>query len=421
MSDLTQINLNNNLRLNYIDTTKFKTNRISLYFKRKLSKNEATKNALLAMIMERSSTKYPKTEDISKFLQQNYGANFTAFIKKKGDYQLLVFSIDFISENFVKDKTPILENILDFFTDIIFNQQQFNQEYFEQEKNNLKLKILSQQNDKKSYAKMRCIEEMCKNEAYGINELGYLEELQQISSESLFDHYRNVILHVPFELFVVGQCNIQNITKKFECITEDYVIGAMENQEPDKYLSSGIKEVKNVVEEDKVVQAKLVIGCRINIEPNSEDYFKLVVYNTLFGGGPYSKLFNNVREKLSLAYYVFSMFDRFKNVMTINAGIESKKFKTAYEEILKQRDSIAKNQFSDTELSSAQMTAITSINTQADSPSLLEDFYYSALMANRNENIQQFINKLNQVSRENVVEVANKMQLDVVYLLKEKN
>lgn len=418
MNDLNKMSIIKDIQLYNVKTTKFKSNQISLFFKRRLSKDEATKNTLLPMIMKRSSSMFPKTEDISKYLEENFGTEFSADIIKKGEYQLIVFSVNLINENYIQNKVPVLENILNFLIDIVFNQKSFNQDYFNQEKKNLELYIKALKNDKKSYAKLRCIEEMCKGEPYSVCEIGDLEELEKITCDSLFEHYKNVLMTSKFDVFVVGDCDLNLVSQKISEVVSK--LNFKEYPEEKIEIYKDVPEIKNVTEEDDIVQGKLCIGCRTNIGPESNLYFPLIIYNTLFGGGAYSKLFNNVREKLSLAYYVFSMFDRLKGVMTINAGIEDKKFQMAYDEILNQQKMVKENQFTDKELETAKLSAINAIKSQSDSASSTEDFYYSSIMAGRSESISKFVDQLSKVERNQVLEVANKIQLDTVFLLKSK-
>lgn len=405
-----------NVNLYYVPTLKFKTNSISIYIERPLLKDECTKNALIASMLRRSSPKFPTSKELAVHLEELYNAMFSTVVQKIAERQIISIRLQYINEKFIDDDINLSDSILDLINDAVLCQKSFNKEYLKQEKENLKQLILSDINDKRLYASKKCTEIMCKDEPYGISKNGYIEDIDKIDSDSLFNHYKNVILKSPVEIFVNGDADIMALKNKFERMFNN--IEVTETLAPPADVKKEVDEIKTVTEEQPVAQGKLSMGFRTNVFMTDSNYPALMIYNAVLGCGIYSKLFNNVREKLSLCYYASSSIDHLKGIMKINSGIEVKNFKKAYDEILVQIKDIEEGKISDMEMSAAILGTVNSLKSLTDSSFLLNDYYMGKIISGKIIGIYELVDALKNITKEQVIAVSKKIHLDTVFFLK---
>ncbi len=411
-----KINIKENINLYYLPTKKFKTTALSFYIHRPLTRDEATVNALLSSVLRCSCPGFEDRKALSRYLDSLYGVAFSSTVRKKAERQILCFNFQFINDRFLDDDTDILSNVLNIAESAVLKQTDFDEGYVNQEKENLKQQILSAVNDKRYYATKRCTEIMCSEEAYGISRLGYIEDLENIDRNTLLNHYKNVILKSPVDIFVNGDVDIDGVSEKLKAMFADVSVEYSIPAPAD--VSREVAEVKNVSEEQKIVQGKLSMGFRTNVFVNDEGYPAMMMYNSILGCGIFSKLFNNVREKLSLCYYALSSVDYLKGIMFINSGIEVSNFQKAYDEILVQMEDIKKGNVSDIEMSAAVLGTVNSINSMSDNPFVLDDYYLGRIIGGKMITLEELANSIENVTKEDVMKVAEKIQLDTVYFLK---
>jgi len=413
--------LSKGVNLHFLKTEKFKTNMISLVLRLPLCRETATRAALVPRVLKRGTEKYPTLADISKKAEELYGASISAGAMKKGDNQLIVFTVQFVSDSFISG--TITNEVADLLAEFVLNPKTvdggFDREFVKQEKTNLKNFIDGLINDKKAYAAARCNEVMFEGDPYGICEYGYVEDLEDIDEKNLYDFYKTMIKSSAVEVFASGSFDAGKIKTALE-----QKFGAALGDRCAKSVKSGLAvredgiEVKRVTEEMPTSQSKLVMGFNCGIEPTSREYYALMMFSCIFGGSPFSKLFNNVREKLSLAYYVFSALDRQKSCMKISAGIEADKFGAAYDEIMLQLEKMKTGDFTENEITSAKKYLATGMGSIKDSMGATEDFYMGQILLGSNETIDSLTECLNAVSRDEIQAAANAVQLDTVYFLK---
>ena len=313
------------IKLHIINTEKFKTNLISIMITTKLQREDVTKNALIPAVLKRGTANMTTQEEINKKLEEMYGASFDCGIDKTGDNQVLKFYLETINDEFAFNKNEkLLQQAIEKLFEIIFNPYlengYFKEEYVKQEKENLKQIIQGKIDSKARYALDRCIEEMYKDEPFGIYKYGYTEDLEKIDAKNLFEQYQKLINESKIDIFVSGILyeNIEEIVKENENIQKlvereaNYVVPEIKEKE-------SVQE-KEITESMDVTQGKVIIGLDVNINDDSKRYATML-YNSLLGGSANSKLFQNVREKASLAYTASSSYMRFKNNIFINCVI----------------------------------------------------------------------------------------------------
>ena len=415
-----KIIISDNINLNIIETEKFKTNYFSVNFITKLKKDVAALNALIPMILKRGSAKYPNILSISKKLEELYAASFSANIKKQGENQILCFSSYTLNDKYINGGINILTEILDFFGEIIFNplteEETFKNSYVESEKNNLSDMIKSQINDKKYYAVKRCQEEMCKDEVYGIPETGTIGDVQKITSGVLYKQYIDVINTSEIEMFFVGKCDIEQFTNKVKNLLKPIKHEKLTDFNTE--VVKTVKEVKIISEDQPVAQGKLSLGFRTGITLADHNYHVFTVFNEIFGHSPVSKLFLNVREKLSLCYYCSSIPEPIKGIMIVTSGIEVENKEKVQSEILLQLENMKNGSITLNELDAAKNSIINNYNEISDNPSYYKDWYLNRILAGRFDSPDDAAEMIKTVTIDDIIEIAKNIKLDTVYFLR---
>ncbi|MGB9679203.1 MAG: EF-P 5-aminopentanol modification-associated protein YfmF [Thermoanaerobacteraceae bacterium] len=402
--------------LHIAPTDKFKTVTINIYVNNVLGEN-ATEYALIPSVLKRGTNKINTYKDMSKYLESLYGSTLSASVYKKGERHIQQYRMEMIQEDFIHEK--IFEKGVEFLRDLIFNpfveNKAFKKEYVDQEIEIQKNNINGRKNDKTKYAIERCLEEMCKGEPFSIYELGDIESLNNIDEKSLFNYYKKHIEIFPVDIFVVGDVDIKyiiSIFKRYFNLERNEVL-----EIPKTNIFKEVKQIKYVKDYMDVTQGKITLGFRTNVEPDSEEYYSLLIYSGILGGGPFSKLFMNVREKESLAYYAFSRLERFKGLMIIGAGIEPENYDKAIEIINLQLKDLEKGNISDYEFDSTIKSLKTSINAIKDSATAISDYYFSQKIVKTDVDIDQFIKNIEKVTKKDVVDISRKIKLDTVYFM----
>lgn len=419
MDNIKKYDIKPGIRLFYIPTDKFKTVTVSVNFHRALKKEEASLNALLSDVMRRGCAKYPQQADVMKLQQKLYGAYFDIDVRRKGEDQILSFAVNAVSDSFLPDNSNVVKQSVELLFDMLLDplvcNGAFNSDYVKQEKINLKNDIDAIINDKRSYSVWRLVELMCKDEPYGVHELGSKEDVDKITPEALYNHYKKVISEGPIDVFVTGNIDIdmilEFITDKFKNITlTDTVL-------PLTVLHNPAGKVQEITEQFDVTQAKLCLGFNTGISPTDSDYPALMVYNGILGSGAHSKLFNNVREKLSLAYYAASRLERYKGMMVISSGIEISNKQKALDEIYVQMEDMRKGNISDYEFDAAVKSIVNALRSLGDDIGYLEDYYFGQVISGTDLSLEQFVELISNVKVDDVVKVANKIKPEMVYFL----
>lgn len=409
----------NGIKVYQIKTDKFKTNSINIFFHDNLSRENASKNALLPAVLRRGSVNFPTIQDISLYLEELYGAAFDCGVTKKGENQIIQFYLDFISDKYANGDGDLTKKAFDLLFEIITNPVTengvFKREYMQQEAINLKELIESRVNDKVQYGVDKCLEVMCENEPFGIFDYGTIEDIDKINESNLYEHYKYFLETLPIYVFISGDINEEKtgyIIDKFKQIKR----GDIKNIKPVD-VGCNVTKVREVTEKMNVNQAKLSIGFRTKTEPNSENYYKLMLYNSILGGGIHSKLFQNVREKNGMAYYVFSRLEKFKGLMVISAGIEINNKDKAYNVIVEQLEDMKNGNISDYEFESAIKSIETGIKSLKDSQLQMVDFNLSQMIAGTKDSPDDIIGKVKKVTKQDVMDIAKHIEMDMIYFL----
>ena len=416
------------ITLHNIETDKFKTNLISIFLTTPISREYVTFNSLISSILRRGSKNLPTSEEISKTMEEMYGASFDSGVDKIGDNHILKFYLESINDEYIPhDEENMLKESIEKIVEIVFNpyieNETFKEEYLEQEKENMRQRIIGKVDNKASYAKARCIEEMYKGEPAGLYRYGYVEDLDKINSKNLYEYYKSLISECKIDIFVSGKITNDDT---LSILNENETIKKLKERDA-KYIINNIEEKqkqeeKKIEEIQDVAQGKIVIGCDICF--NKEDLkdsnlkYEALVYNNLLGGSANSKLFQNVREKASLAYTVNSNYVRFKSNIFINAGIEIQNYEKAISIIKEQIKSMEKGEFTEEEIKNAKKGIISNINLIDDEQDSQIMYFYGQELIESNDTLKDYKEKINNVTKEDILKIASSININTIYFLK---
>ena len=409
------------IALTTVKTDKFKFNRIFIDFILPLERERAAENALFADVLMRGTEKYPGLLFIQKKLSSLYGADIDAYVGTNGEAHVISVFAKLLKDKYTLGGEKITEEGAELLCEVLTNPQKeegaFLSEYTESEKEKLIDDIAAQINDKDAFALHRAIEIMCKDEAWGISELGKPEDVEKITPASLYKHYEYVLAHAGVEVFAIGEFP-EGLAEK---LVRGIFAGTLRGEVPD-YSTSVVRtagEVKKVWEHQELRQGKLVLGFRTGVSAYDKEYDALRVFNCIFGSGTQSKLFMNVREKLSLCYHCSSRIYA-KGVMMVTSGIEPKNYDKARNEILLQLEEIKKGNITDSEIESVKKRLRNSMLSVGDSPEALHSWYANNAIFGLSDTPEELIEKIERVTKEEVAAIARKVTLDTEYFLSGK-
>lgn len=402
--------------LNYVHATKFKTGALSVQLITPLDEKTAAQGALLPAVLRRGTMRYPDMRSLSTALDLLYGASIAYTVRKKGENQCLGFVASFIDEAFAPAGEKLLEPMCDLLGELLLNPVtkggRFVSEYVESEKVNLIDAIRGSINDKRDYADMRLLQEMCANERYGIDRLGTEVRVNKITNQTLYPFYRKLLSSAQIEMFYCGSADPARVEgalrRAFAGLPREEVIVPVYAER-----CNAPETVKYITEKMDVTQGKLSLGFRVS----SDDAAAMMLANLIFGGYSNSKLFLNVREKLSLCYYASSGYHRSKGIITVSSGIEFKNYQTAYDEILAQLKAVQDGDFEAWEIDGARECLISSLRSREDSAGRMEENAIGQAATYQWESAEELIDALRAVTSERISAAAKTIRLDTVYFL----
>lgn len=412
----------NGMNVHILPTAKFKTTTIVTMIEQALSEENVTKTALLAMVMKRATARFPETKRLRAHLDYLYGAIFDVDVMKKGERQILQIYMEVPNEKYLSKDATLLEAAIQFVGDMLtrplVENGTFLEKYMNQEKETLRKRMESLIDDKMKYANQRVTEEMCKDEPFSLLVQGRVDDLPGITGEDLYSYYKEIMTNNPINMFVVGDVEQQNVSEIIRSqvpLERSDVKGFQVNQEQKQITTE-----REVIDRLDVGQAKLNIGCRTQITYKDDDYPALLLYNGILGGFPHSKLFVNVREKESLAYYAVSRLESHKGIMMIMSGIDVNKYQRAVEIIKQQLELMEKGTISDEELGLTRATLSNQFRELLDSARGMIDFTYNGVISGRKRQLDELLKAISSVTLDEIKQVADKVKIDTIYLLRDK-
>lgn len=405
--------------LTYLPAQHFKTSRLTLNLVTGLDRASASANALLPAVLRRGTVRCPDMESLSAALDTLYGANIDYTVRKKGERQCVGFAAGFIDDGFTPHGERLLEPVAQQLGELLLEPVTrdgcFLSEYVDSEKANLIDAIRALKNDKRDWADIRLMQEMCAGEPYSVLRLGDEETAGAITADALYRHGQELMASSRVELIYCGGAEERRV--------EDAVLSALarlprgsQTPLPPVRRAAAPETPRCIIETMDVTQGKLAMGYRCT----SDDYPAMVLANLIFGGTSNSKLFLNVREKYSLCYYASSSYARSKGILTVSSGVEVTDFERAEEEIERQLHAVQQGDWEDWEQEGALQAIRTSLLSLTDSQGALENFYLGQIASGATETPEELASSLQQVTKERIVAAARTVTPDTVYFLRGK-
>lgn len=425
MINLKTKELKEGIKLHVINTDRYKTDITCLTLTTSLKRETITKNALIPFMLRRGSTKFPNQYLINKELENMYGSSLTCSLDKTGDNAVLKLYIKSIDNDYALDNENILKMNLECLLDVVFNpiieNGYLKEEFLDIEKENLKMVINSKIDDKDSYAYDSCISSMYNDEGFGLYKYGYVEDLDNIDIKDITEYYRWLINNSRIDIYVSGKKSLDEVT---EIIKSCDSINELKSRKPEYILPDlctnsvqTVDNAKEIIENMDVTQGKLVIGLDITDENKEVPYISLV-YNAILGDGANSMMFQNVREKEGLAYSSRSTLVKTKKNIFIRCGIQIENYKKALDLIKVQLENIRTGKFTDTDIENAKIYLISSIKDLEEEQETELIYVMGRQILDSDLSIEEYVNKVNNVTREEIIELANSIKINTIYFLR---
>ena len=414
-------NLVDGVDLIAVHTSKFKTSMLSVTLAVPLRRETATANALIGEVLNRGSRNYPDIESLSAATDELYGMSLQPRVRQKGETQCVGFVASFLDDRFALDAQPILEPAARLMGELLLDPLTENgifcEDYVTSEGTNQADLIRSQINDKRGWSIHRVTELMCEGEAYALDKYGSAEEAEQMTAERLWAAYQNLLKEARVIFYYAGAADPERVeqavrTSFAPLITPRKMTFACE------VIDSPRSQTRSYTDRFDVAQGKLALGFRTGgITVNHPEYPGLLVCNAIYGGTATSKLFMNVRERLSLCYFASSMLDKLKGLMVVSSGVEFSNFEVARQEIMTQLEAVKNGDFTDEELHVGRQSLVSSLRTMQDSHGRIEDFWVTQKVAGTTGTPEELLQAVERVDRARVRAAAEKLALDTVYYL----
>ena len=415
--EVTRTKLAEGMYLTYLPARKFKTSVLSAQFVTPLGRETASALALLPAVLRRGTVSCPDMGALSARLDQLYGAHIDYTVRKKGEAQCVGFVASLMDDSFAPGGEKLLEPAAELLGELICDpvteRGRFVGAYFESERTNLIDAIRSVINDTREYADSRLLQEMCAGEPYGVPRLGDEAAAERVQPRRLYSLYQELIATARLELIYSGSAPRERVEQALLSALSALPRDGIQEADPGQPHVPR-PEARRVEEALDVTQGKLGMGFACT----SDDYAAMMLGNTLFGGSSTSKLFLNVREKLSLCYYASSLYHRQKRLITVSSGIEFSNFQRAYDEILSQLEAVRRGEIEDWELEGARSTLLNAYATMGDSQGKLENFYLGQAATGQSETPEELADQVRDVSLERIRRAMETVSLDTVYFLR---
>lgn len=399
--------------------SRFKQGALSIQFIRPMDRQEAPLNALIPAVLLRGCKGAPDLRAITLRLDDLYGASVGPLVRRVGDYQTTGLYSSFIADRYGLDGDKILASMTDFLRQLLLEPVTqdgvFAKDFVESEKKNLIAAIEAQRNDKRAYASAQLLRKMCAEDSFGIPRLGEAEQVAGITPEAAYAHYRKILVESPVELFYVGEAEPEQVAALMMPVFADVRRNYVNLKAQTAFQSAGGGEFTETLD---VAQGRLAMGFVTPITLRDPDFAAMQVCNTILGAGMTSKLFMNIREKMSLCYDIGSGYHGSKGIMVVSAGIDFSKEMVVRQEVLRQLQAVCNGDITPAELTSAKQALCSSLRSTHDSPGAIESYYATAALSGLSMTPGQYLEKVEDITARQVSQAAKSLKLDTVFFLK---
>jgi predicted Zn-dependent peptidase len=398
---------------------RFKQSVLSLQFLRPMCREEAALNALLPAVLLRGCKSAPDMRAITLKLDDLYGAAVGALVRRIGDIHCTGLSCGFIDDRFALEGDRIFAPMMAFLEEILLDPVLeagvFREDFVASEKQNLIWAIEAQRNDKRSYATNQMLRIMCKDDSYGIPRLGEISDVEAITPESLYAHYQKILTTSPIHVFYVGSAPAEVVAQTLAPMLRRLAKKTISLPAQTGFTPVDFSEHEEVLD---VAQGKLCMGFATPINLRHPQYPAILACNAILGAGMTSKLFMQVREKMSLCYDIGSGFHGSKGILTVASGIEFEKKEVVQAQVNYQLQQICDGNISEGELTAAKEALLSNLRSTHDSPGAIESYYAAAAISGIGMTPDEFMEKVHSVTVKDVSAAAKTLSLQTVYFLR---
>ncbi|RSL33224.1 insulinase family protein [Salibacterium salarium] len=409
----------NGLDVHLIPTTKYKTATLVLQIKSKLTEETATKRALLANVLQSATKEFPSRKKLRLYLDELYGASFQTDVQRKGENHVITMRMETANERFLKEAPPLFQKSMSFLRNALeepyLEEGRFSEKVIKEEKRTLKQRIQSIYDDKMRYANKRLLEVMCKDEPFAVHPYGDFDEVEAVTAKNLMDEYKRILKEDDIRLYIVGDLKTEEVKEAASIFTSAGSTSEYTESHSEQQSNHNAQEK---IETDDIQQGKLHMGYRTPVTFSDERFPAAQVMNGLFGGFPNSKLFINVREKESMAYYAASRYESQKGIILVMAGIEVENYNKAVDIIKEQLEDIKQGNIAEEDVEQTKGMVKNQLLETADNARGLIELYYQGINANHQRSLEDWLTAVDAVTKEDVVNCAATVNLDTIYFLR---
>ena len=407
------------IRLRCLAGSRFKQSCLTVQAVTRADAETTPVKTLIPAILLRGSAKYPDLRAIARKLDSLYGTSAGALVRKVGDYQTVGLYFSFIDDRYAMPGDRLLAAVVSFLEELMLNplleNGVFKKEIVESEKKNLLAAIDSARNDKRSYASFRLLQEVCRGDAFGISRLGNREDAEKITAEGTWELYQKILREAPVEIIYVGGEQPRQVAELLRPVFARLQRDCRPVPEQTVFVPGKPGSWEETME---VAQARLCMAFSTPITQRDEDFAAMQVANAVFGTSMTSKLFMNVREKMSLCYDIGSSYFSTKGLLEVSAGIAPGDREAAETEILRQLEECQKGHITEEELEAAREAFLSGLRTVTDSAGAMEHYYSGGILGGRIRSIAQYKKEIRAVTAEDAARAARTLTPCGVYFLK---
>lgn len=398
-----------------ITDKRYKKNLISVAFSTQLSEDTATENVIVPVLLTKCNSKLPTYKAFNNKMSRLYASGIGGTAGRQYDLQTISFGAYYLDDIYAlsgEKMTGIMTDILiDCLTSPVTENGVFSEKFVELEKKTVIDNIETAINDKRSYAIERAMKTICKGEPSSVCSYGTVEKAKLITPDSAYKAYRRMLETMPCEIICTGCSDFDGVAEKFAAAFEK--AGRHDIENTTIALSPVKTQTEEVTERLTVNQSKLVLG----FKSHSDDDAALVLLQKIFGGTTSSKLFRNVREKMSLCYYCSAARNDLKGIMLVNSGVENENIEKTKEAVIDQLEEIKNGNFTNEDINFAEMAIKNDFKSVADSAGNVSNWYFDCIRKNDIVTPEEKLGRYLGVSKERIIAAAKSMVLDSVYVL----
>lgn len=407
------------LHVKVLPTTKFKTTTITLKFMAPLDSDTMTARSILSKILVRATKQWPSDKEFNRHLSHLYGAYVNSFVSKFKDKHVITISLELVNERYLKDQTPLFEKGLELLREMIYNplisDNQFDEIFVAQEKSLLSKKLNAMIDNKSQISFLNLLKYMLGEQPYRHLATGQVEYIADITPENLYHTYQSMLQNDYCAVYVVGNVDEQQVKSQIQTYFNINPF-SFELSQPNP-IGQDHNTPQVIIETDDVDQAKLNMGFTLPAKYGDPEYFAMIVFNVMFGGDPSSVLFNEVREKQSLAYSIHSQIDAKNGFLFVLSGVSTDKYEIAKETIVSEFEKFQQGDFEEEKLALAKKVILSQRQESYDRAKSIIEIMNNNILLDEPMSEENYISGIQNVNKSDIQQLAQKTTLDTIYIL----